>query len=686
MTSESKRGQSAALAGLVLHLMLAGLMLIVALGSGTSAAAVVFLMLAGTAWVWAITAVLFYCRHMAELETMEIDEIARGDERGIFADEARELRLAERRLRTVLRFVVPTFTLLLAGYLTAGAALLFPGLIAPPVVTAVRHSALTWAFCCLGGSFVAFLYSRYALGMASDTQWRWLRAGGGVLSVASLVTGLLCVSMFLADAQIDVGLRVLPYVVTILMGLLGVELLGNFILDFYRPRTGAAECRPSFDSRLVNLMSEPGSIAHSIAEALNYQFGFEVSGTWFYKLLQKTLVPLLIFGIIALLAVSSIIVVQPGRQAVVLTWGRPSQTRAVLGAGIHFKWPWPAQTVEVIDTGRIRRMTIGVGALRPAEAVSQEIIKGLRLYLWTVEHGDYEEYSFLVARSYARASVAQDTETVPMPETDAAESKEYASFGLMRLVMDLHYRVTDAYKFLYGVADAPAVLKAMGNRELTRYAARRDVDGLMSAGREKVSREIAATLGEAIRQADLGVELVLLAPQGIHPPTEVADAFEEVIKADRERVGKELRAQTEAQEILSQTAGSSTEAVKLAEIYPEARRRDDLDAAQAAEVRRTVDELFDRAGGKVKSIINAAQAWRWKRVNEERGEWVGFREKLVAYKAAPNLYMLTEKLKVLADSFRDTHKYVLGIDLKNLEVRYNDASRTTLTGGVGFGE
>ena len=315
---------------------------------------------------------------------------------------------------------------------------------------------------------------------------------------------------------------------------------------------------------------------------------------------------------------------------------------------------------------------------------SAETVRGLRIYLWTIEHGDFQEYSFLVARSYSRPLSGQAADEATVPTTQeageaAAAGKTYESFGLMRLVMDLHYRVTDPYKFLYGVADAQVVLRALADRELTHYAARRDVDGLISLGREQVSRDLTATLDGAIRRADLGVELVLLAPQGIHPPTEVADAFEEVIKADRERVGKELRARAEAERILSRTAGSRAEANAIAEVYGEARRSQELPPQRAAEVQRRVGELFDRAGGRVKSVINAAQAWRWKRVNEERGEWESFQNKLTAYRAAPNLYKLTEKLRVLARSFRDARKYVLGIDLDDLEIRFGVSPMSTAT-------
>ncbi len=181
--------------------------------------------------------------------------------------------------------------------------------------------------------------------------------------------------------------------------LLAVELVLNFVLELYRPRVPGQEDRPSFDSRLFNIIAQPGDVGHSIADALNYQFGFEVSKTWFYQLLGKALVPLVIFGAIVLATISSVVIVHNGEQVVVLHWGRPA---GLLNPGLHLKWPWPAATVSRFNVDEVHQIILGEGAERRPEEIRATIMqegpqRGRELNIWTQEHGKRKELDFILA-------------------------------------------------------------------------------------------------------------------------------------------------------------------------------------------------------------------------------------------------------------------------------------------------
>ena len=47
------------------------------------------------------------------------------------------------------------------------------------------------------------------------------------------------------------------------------ELVVNFIIEFYRPRS-LGESRPVFESQLLSLFTEPGGVLRNIASALDY--------------------------------------------------------------------------------------------------------------------------------------------------------------------------------------------------------------------------------------------------------------------------------------------------------------------------------------------------------------------------------------------------------------------------------
>jgi len=686
MNADIKRGQNAAVAGLVLQLLLAAVFCVVWLLTGTVAAKGVFVLNAAGLVVWIITTALFYCRRMAELEAQELADLAesRG---GLFEGEGGPVPLAQRRLTMIRRWVSPLVTLLL------GLALLIVGLwLGRPLLSSLPETpavsgALEWAFFCLGASFFGFLVSRYALGMAKTARWRLLRAGGGFMTLGILTGALLCATFFLDHLNIQWGLQSLPYINAALMLVLGAELLANFVLDFYRPRKPDVEPRPGFDSRLANLLGEPGGVAHSIAEAINYQFGFEVSSTWFYQLLRKTLVPLILFGLAALIAISAVVIVDPGQQGVVLTFGAAGGGCPTLDQGIHVKWPWPIQTADIIDTGRIRSFTVGIadddgdehaeddGHGRRKPPVEKAPAKPrAELIIWTREHEGFDEIDFLTA---LRRS--EDAE-------QASTGEPAGAFGLARIVFQVDYRVTDAYRFRYGVTDVDRILRGLAMREVTRYAAQRDMDTLMQRGGGKTAVELQEAIDNQANQLDLGVAIVAVTVRGVHPQPDVAKAFEEIITAEQEAKGSILAARITADGLLSTVAGSRVAADALVDALVKARQLAEEGATteQVAAAEKAAAELLDRIGGKAKVIINQARAERWATENAERGRYAAYPAELSAFAAAPRLYALNAKLNVLSECLLNAQKMILGVDPKSVELRYQD-DRRVVGGGFTLG-
>lgn len=709
MNEDNKRGQNAAISGLALHAALAALLCAIWLITGSPAAQCVFALTAVGMVVWVITAALFFSRRLAELEADEITAAA--GENALFADSA-EIRLAERRLNLIVKWFCPLVTLAAGGGLGVMAYWLGKPLLGGlPEPAPIGDRSLMWAFFCLGGAFGGFLYSRYAVGMSADPRWRLLRAGGGFLTIGTIGAALLCAAFFLEHLKISIGLQVLPAVVAALMAVLGVELLANLVLDFYRPRTPGDPRRPSFDSRLAGLISDPGGVAQSIAEALNYQFGFEVSGTWFYQLLRQTLVPLLLFGLLALVAISSIVIVGPGHQGVVLTWGRAADDNGTLAPGLHLKAPWPIQSAEVVDTERIRTLLVGAEGAhgehghgtpghggddghghtqsRRARLIKDERLRKANeklkvhapLLLWKVEHG-HGEYDFLVPRQ-----ATSSTSGGVVVEGDATDDEKYAAFDLVRIVAAVRYRVSNVHQYLYGVNDPDELLSDLATREVTRYAARHDIDTLMNRDLSMNAETLTDAIVHAAKDIGLGVEIISVSIQGVHPPPGSAGAYEEVIKANLEKATTILRAKVDRDSYLTSVAGTPSLARALAKAHLAIRRLRDqgAPAEELAAAEKAADLLLARAGGKARAIINRGRAERWANENAERGRWASFEHQLAAYKAAPKLFILNEKLNMLAESLRDVRKYVLGIDKSKLEIRYED-DRRVVGGGFSMDE
>ena len=132
-----------------------------------------------------------------------------------------------------------------------------------------------------------------------------------MLSVA-VICFLLAIALALVYLfDIIIFVKVLSRLIPVLLIVLGVETVLNLILDIYRPRLKGLYSRSAFDSRLLGVINEPGGILRSAADAIDYQFGFKVSQTWFYKLLEQAIVPLILFAGVTLYLLSCIVIVGP---------------------------------------------------------------------------------------------------------------------------------------------------------------------------------------------------------------------------------------------------------------------------------------------------------------------------------------------------------------------------------------
>ncbi|MHC4294141.1 MAG: SPFH domain-containing protein, partial [Planctomycetota bacterium] len=557
----SRRGKNVALTGALGQLGFTAVMLIIWIWTGSLSAMSCMLLLVSGIPLWVMVTLMFYCRHLERREAVELEElIAQGATRGTIFEtpDGEQLRPAAERIAFLDRWIVPVFTLLWAGGIVTVAVLLVRYLRwAPPaeIDNTAQGILLTLVI-----GFGAFLFSRYATGMSRGPQWRLLRATGSYLLVNVLF--MLAVLGALIGARQDnmkIDLLV-AYAIAIVQFVVAAELLLNFILDLYRPRIPGRERRPSFDPRLFNLLAEPGRVGHSIAEALNYQFGFEVSRTWFYQLLSRAFIPLLIFAAAVLIAMSSIVIVREGEQYVVLHWGRADPDRLLLEPGLHFKWPFPVDTAKRFETQKVHEILLGVGEHRETT-----IVKGKELYLWTEEHGTHEELNFLVAVPPRSMQVVAPGERLPPPPVN-----------LIKLVVAVQYVIDNPCDFGYRYEDSAQLLECVAYREMSRYCASATLDSpvggehsdrpeaIMTYGRQRAAEELKRRIQTRADELALGVKVQYVGISAVHPPVEAAPAYQAVLEAERRMRLTRYEAEAEANRILVQVAGSPLAALKLA--------------------------------------------------------------------------------------------------------------------------
>ena len=205
----------------------------------------------------------------------------------------------------------------------------------------------------------------------------------------------MAVALVFVQFEIFIVLNVVNWVIPILLIVLGAETALNVVFDIYRPRVKGEYGRSAFDSRLLGIINEPGGILHTAASTVDYQFGFKVSQTWFYKLLEKAILPLVLFAAVTLYSLSCIVVVSPDEEAIIEHFGNPLERSGdvrLAGPGLAFKLPWPFGIAYKHPTKTISQLNIGF--VPEIDPETKEIKRDPRL--WGKAHYA-EEYPLLVA-------------------------------------------------------------------------------------------------------------------------------------------------------------------------------------------------------------------------------------------------------------------------------------------------
>ncbi len=278
--------------------------------------------------VWAALVIVFHQHRLERLEALERDELAaeRGDDGGgIFAEG--DTDVAARRLRLMHTWLMPAASLLVVTLLVwlGWGTLAWFGKLDDPDVQLQPFGVggnLGWQLAItLGLSLIAFIFSRFVAGMAARPAWANLRGGAGHMVGNALVLLAVAIGIAFRFFENPAVLEGVSWGLAIYMLLLATEIVLNFVLNLYRPRRPGEVPRPPFDSRILSLFAAPDSIVRSINEAVNYQFGFDITSSWGYQLLLRSAAWLLVFAVGSLITLSAIVVVEPGHQAVRLRGG-----------------------------------------------------------------------------------------------------------------------------------------------------------------------------------------------------------------------------------------------------------------------------------------------------------------------------------------------------------------------------
>ncbi|MHC4193037.1 MAG: SPFH domain-containing protein [Planctomycetota bacterium] len=667
MAVTSKRAEYLARVSLAVSVVFFIITLLVGLRSDIFAVFAVSWLVLSSVLVWFVLCLHFYQRSLAEQEKLDLTQLAKDRESGtIFQageERAKLFAVAQQRLRIFEKWFIPIFSGAIAVYQLAIGLYLLKVIPSGPAIE--PKQPLLAAIFMTAIAFVSFLVSRYATGMSGELHWKPLRAGGSFLLGVAVLCFALAVGLALAHFQVSEVIIVMSWVTPILLVVLGAEIGLNVVLDIYRPRLKDQYSRAAFDSRLLGTISEPGGIFRSVASAIDYQFGFEVSQTWFYKLLERAIAPLLLFALAVLYLLSCFVVVAPNEEAIIEHFGNPSDKGGnvrLAGPGLTIKWPWPIDVARKYPTKVVRELSIGF-VPKVDEKTGKVLHEGE--LLWGMAHYE-EEYHLLVASG----QTGEDTDSGAVP------------VSLVVAAVPVHYRVRDLYSFLYNHNAATELLEAICYRELTKFGASTRIEAdseadlersLLGAGRSEAKEVLTREIQRSADEAGLGVEIVFVGLQGVHPPTEVAEAYQEVTSAVQEKQALILAAHAERNDTLSMLAGSVGRANELYALAVEYEAAEDADDAEKiASVGKELDRQLSEAKGDIFSILTEAQSYAFGKAAVARGTGERFAGQVEAFRAAKEIYVREQRLAALEKALKTVRKIFTVADREDRQITIVD--------------
>jgi membrane protease subunit HflK len=460
-------------------------------------------------------------------EKLELDELAHSRGASLFEAKDAGSYPARNAREQFEKYFVPGFTVLLLLLEAAGAwALWVWSGKNPDALKGVNTTAALSLFAIF--ALLLFLFGRFSVTIARLENHRLLRPGASFLLAGAYVCAFTALGIAGVDAKFPQADFWMARAFCILLGVMAVENLLTLLLEIYRPRVKGKVARPLYESRVAGLLAQPESLFTTAAQTLDYQFGFKVSETWFFQAAQKNLAALLLVQLAVLILSTCVVFIDVGEQAVQEHFGKPlAQT---LGPGPHFKWPWPFDKVYRYHTEQIQSFAVGYTPDPQSETAST--------ILWTVSHN--KEVNFLVANHAAGASAPADAST-----NDTAKIQ---SVGLISVSIPIQFQITNVTDWVYKNSEPETLLEDLATREVIRYLAGTDLNDVLSQGRLEAAEDLRKQIQNLANTRELGVKIVFVGLQDIHPPTasKVAATYEEVVGAQQTKLAKILDAEAAA--------------------------------------------------------------------------------------------------------------------------------------------
>jgi membrane protease subunit HflK len=238
--------------------------------------------------------------------------------------------------------------------------------------------------------------------------------------------------------------------------------------------------------------------------------------------IPKGLPGFIIIGVLALALISTTFyTVSPEEVGVILTFGRYSKAT---DPGLHFKLPYPIQTVSKVPVQRQLKQEFGFRT-RVAAVRSQ--------------FDSVVDESLMLTGDLNVAVVEWTTQ----------------------------YRVADPYLYMFKVRGLDETFRDMNEAIMRTVVGDRSVSEVLTIGRQEIASEVERRLQELCDQYETGIHIEQIVLQDVTPPEPVKPSFNEVNQAQQERERLINEARAEYNRVVPRASGEALQTIQEAEGY-----------------------------------------------------------------------------------------------------------------------
>ena len=230
-------------------------------------------------------------------------------------------------------------------------------------------------------------------------------------------------------------------------------------------------------------------------------------------------------GIVAVVALvvwglSGIYIVEPPERGVVTQFGQYKETT---DPGPHWHFPYPIESVEVVNVDQNRSAEIGY-----------------------------------------RASTGREASSVPQESLMLTEDE-----NIVEIKFAVQYRIKNAKSYLFDVRDPDATLRQATESAIREAVGKSKMDFVLTQGQSEIADRTRSILQDTLDRYSTGLAVTSVNMQSVQPPEEVRGAFEDAIKAREDQQRLINDAEAYSNDVIPRSRGNGARLIEESTGYRE---------------------------------------------------------------------------------------------------------------------